>query len=185
MLKSFIPILVLATPALSATIDGLNFCVGTYALCSTSTCQSIPNNTTHVTCACEGPFDGLNVGNTSCKARSDSLISTFSIQEEFTSPTQPPLYSFECKGNNAGHYAVCLDAPCSTETSAIVCTCPLYEGSKFYLGEKCPNGESETEKLCHQLRSTGSASTALTKPSTLFSSFYGNLPTVKTCKTTS
>ena len=181
MLKLIVSALLLATTALSATIDGLNFCVGTYALCSTSTCQSIPGNSSYVTCACEGPFDGLNVGNTTCKERSSSLISTFSLLEEFTSPTQPPLYSFECKGDNAGEYAVCLDAPCSTESGAVICTCPTYKGANFYLGEQCPKDGKATKEICSKIRSTGSASSSLTQLKTLFGSFYGIPPSAKNC----
>ena len=120
--------------------------------------------------------------NTTCKERTQSLISTFSIQEEFTSPIQPPLYSFECTGDNATPWASCLDAPCSTESGFIVCTCPLYKASSnFYLGEKCPTDETETKKLCSQLRSTASGTSDLTSLKTLFGSFYGNPPSVKNC----
>lgn len=181
MFKSILLVFSLAASALSATIDDLNFCIGTYALCATSYCQSIPGNDSHVTCACEGPFDGLNVGHTTCKVRGESLISTFSIQEEFTSSTQPPIYSFECKGDNAGKYAVCLDSPCSTETGAIVCTCPTYNGSNFYEGEKCPKDEAATKKMCSVIRSTNSATTSLTSLKSVVNSFYANPPTVKNC----
>ena len=183
MFTTFIQVLVLATPALSATIGGFNFCIGPYALCSSSYCEPISGNTTHATCTCEGPFNGLNLGNTTCKARSESLISTFSNEEQFKTAIQPPLYTFNCKGDNAGRWADCLDAPCSTETGAVVCTCPTNTGANFYLGEKCPKDASETKKICSQLRSTGATGGGLTKIASLLGSFYGKPPSVSTCKT--
>lgn len=181
MLKSYIPLLLLATPALSTTIQGFNFCDGPYALCSTSFCTKY--NSTHAKCVCEGPFDGLNLGvNTSCKARSESLISTFSNMEEFTTAIQPPLYTFICNGTNAGQYADCLDAPCSTESGGVVCTCPMSSGANYYIGEKCPQNESGMAEICSKIRSTSTTSGGLTKIKSILGGFYANPPTVKECK---
>ena len=179
MSKLSIQILILATSALSTIIDGENYCLGPYALCSTSTCQPIPGN---VTCACEGPFKGINLGNTTCKARSESLISTFSLHEQFESPIQPPIYTFVCEGGNAGPWADCLDAPCSTASGSVVCTCPLQNASSnYYSGQTCPTNALETKKLCAELRSAGGSSGGLESIGVQLSAFYGNPPDPTTC----
>ena len=182
MLKLLFPILILATAALSTIVDGENYCIGPYALCSTSTCQPIPGNSTHVTCACQGPFNEINLGNTTCKARSERLISTFSLREQFTSPVQPPIFTFVCEGDNAGPWADCLDAPCSTASGSVVCTCPLQKASSnYYSGQTCPATAAEAKKLCAELRSAGGSSGGLTSIGAELGGFYANPPKPTTC----
>lgn len=181
---SSLPIwLLFALPlTLSYEIHGNKYCVEGYALCSTAFCNPIPDNSTHVTCQCLGPFSGLNVGNTSCQSRAQRLTSTFSLQNQFTDsiPPQPPLYRVHCTGRYAGQWASCFDAPCSTAQGTVTCTCPLRPKSdNLYLSQECPTTREEYEAACSRLRS--SAMAAAYADEAILQSFYGNPPSYTEC----
>lgn len=193
-------LLLLITGVWSASYNDQTVCVGPYALCATVTCGTIPDNTTHATCSCFGPYEGLNIGNTtSCKDRTDNLLSTFSLVNPYATRSRyssyhgqtheaRPLYAFSCEGNDTAPWAECRDAPCSTESGRVTCTCPIVAAStNLYYGAFCPGSAAEKTELCQTLRATNALPDGLDQ-STIgelvvkqLGAFYGKPPQVLSC----
>lgn len=122
--------LFLASSALGAVYHNEQVCDGPYVLCSAAHCTYLPGNSSFASCSCVGPYDGLNLGlsNNTCKSRTESLISTFSLRNPYAPPSQyetvssggwsrngwggfggpggsqgsvPPVYAIPCTGSNA------------------------------------------------------------------------------------
>lgn len=113
----------LASGALAAVYHNEQVCDGPYALCSAAHCSYLPGNSSFASCSCVGPYTGLNLGlaNNTCKSRTESLISTFSLRNPYAPPSQydtassgsrgafsggsqgsvPPVYAIPCTGSNA------------------------------------------------------------------------------------
>lgn len=192
---SFLATLLLlpALPVLAYEIDGNNYCEGPFALCASGTCQTIAGDSSHLHCTCD-IYNGLNVGTSSCAARVNSLISTYSIINRFPSSSQPPLYSFPCTGANAGVYGSCYGAPCTNNgNGTATCTCPTATGPNHYLGTTCPSSAAQTEALCKQLRVSGPSTTAplagsatatgaaATSTAQILAQFYGTTVPMEKC----
>lgn len=161
--------------------EGYNICIGRYTLCSEARCDAIAGNSTHANCYCEGPFDGLNIGHSSCVQRSESLMSTFSLHNIFPTVDSPITYSVDCVGQDAGVWANCLDAPCSTTTGVAVCNCPIEPVSNNTgLSAVCPQNASALEVYCGTLRSAANAALTSTTQD-LLKSFYGKPPSISAC----
>lgn len=187
MLASLSVLTLLTLAASSTKINGLEYCIGPFALCASSHCTALPGNGSYATCACQGPFtNGLNLGNsTTCKTRSESLISTFSLQQHFDSPIHQPQYTFACDGEDATSWVNCLDAPCSTETGAVVCTCPIQPASaNLYVGPSCPKSAAEKKQMCLQLRATQSLTYFSPAFLQTISGFYANPASPAMCNST-
>lgn len=68
------------------TSGGQRICDGPYALCSSAKCHAIDSDSNHVKCTCEGPLQGLNIANSSCRSRTKQLTSTFSLWDPTAGP---------------------------------------------------------------------------------------------------
>lgn len=176
-LKLLPVVFALSLTSSALNVDGYNLCITPYALCSKAFCRPIPSNSTHVDCYCEGPFDDLNIGQSTCKSRIDSLTSTFSYHNIFPTVHHPVTYMVNCSDQCAGPWADCLDAPCSSTMDNVVCTCPLQPASSnVILSSICPKNGT----LCQNLRSA-IAGTGVGNIGVLLSSFYGNPPSLQSC----
>ncbi|KAF2167412.1 hypothetical protein M409DRAFT_22222 [Zasmidium cellare ATCC 36951] len=154
MLQSTTSLLLLALPTLLHAIETTSspvLCNGPYILCSTALCTTIPGNSTYVTCTCQGPYTGLNIGITTCDDRETYNISSFSFEN-----TASNIYVFPCEGANAGPWAQCNGALCDVPEDGgdITCACPLEVGEHLYYGEECPSSEEGVQEACAMLRST-------------------------------
>ncbi|KAK4508778.1 hypothetical protein PRZ48_002517 [Zasmidium cellare] len=87
MLKS---IVLFAAGALAALYNNDQVCDGPYVLCAAAPCTYLPGNSSYASCSCVGPYTGLNLGtsNDTCKSRTESLISTFSLRNPYAPPSQ-------------------------------------------------------------------------------------------------
>lgn len=175
-------ILVFTAFVQAAQLIGGNFCFGEYALCSSAFCTPVAGNSGMVDCHCYGIYQGLNIGHSSCQSRAENLTSTFSVQNQFASNLQPQAYSLLCSGDDAGPWASCLDAPCTTESGSVVCQCPVQSASEntFYT-ETCPTTAEQLRSVCAQMRSAALNSNTTRENEALLSSFYYPPPTAKAC----
>ena len=136
--------LLLATqPAAADNSGGSRICEGPYALCSSAVCQAMAGDQTHVKCACEGPLNGLNIGDLSCKERTERLTSTFSLLDITSTRAKPAKSLISCAGENKNVWAFCLDAPCSADKGRLSCTCQLKSFSLglCYFRQRVPSGQ--------------------------------------------
>ncbi|KAF2159533.1 hypothetical protein M409DRAFT_30008 [Zasmidium cellare ATCC 36951] len=79
-----------AAGTFAALYHGEQVCDGPYVLCAAAPCTYLPGNSSFATCTCVGPYTGLNLGtsNDTCKSRTESLISTFSLRNPYAPPSQ-------------------------------------------------------------------------------------------------
>ncbi len=87
-----VTILLPITARSADTSGGPRVCDGPYALCSSAKCQAVGGDPSHVKCTCEGPLQGLNIANSSCRARTDRLTSTFSLWAQPRRATSQPSH---------------------------------------------------------------------------------------------
>lgn len=160
---------------------GQRICEGPYALCSSAQCQPVAGDPTRVDCACEGPFNGLNIGNSSCAARIQGLTSTFSLVDPTATKTKSAKPSLACTGDNANRWAFCLDAPCSVVDGKASCQCTLNPVSDYYtFTNACPTDGAALKQACGQIWSAASQ-TELVSGFSQLSPFYGNPPVIAYC----
>ena len=156
-------------------------CLGRYALCSSAQCAPIENDVTHVSCACELPPDGLNIGNSSCQDRARALTSTFSLWDLTETETKAAKHSLACTGENANAWAFCLDATCSVEDGKATCRCALKPASDFYtFTPACPSSDAARAEACGKTWSGALLPELLSGYSQLWS-FYDDIPKLKYC----
>lgn len=180
-LKALLVVTILTHLGYGLNIEGFNICKSHYALCSKALCNPIAGNSTHAECYCEGPFDDLNIGHSSCAERDQSLLSTFSLHNIFQTSYDPVTYRVNCMGQYASAWANCPDALCSTATGAVVCTCPVEAVSNnTNVSPTCPGDGNALKNFCNTLRSAASPDLAGTTQE-LLSSFYSNPPSIQAC----
>ena len=173
--------LLTTNPAAADSSGGTRICEGPYALCSSAKCQPIGGDPAHVKCACEGPLNGLNIGDSSCQSRTDRLTSTFSLWDITATRRKPAKRSISCTGDNANKWAFCLDAPCGVENGAVACTCRLGPASDYIiLTGGCPADDKALRAACAQIWSSASQAELMSGYSQL-TPFYGDPPKIAYC----
>lgn len=175
-------LIVVARSGNAAESGGQILCESRYALCSSALCKPISGNSAEVSCACEGPLNGLNIANSSCKARTDSLTSTFSLHDPSTNGGKAAKSALTCAGNNANVWAFCLDAPCTIENGAPTCRCMLQAKSDFYtFADTCPANVSALRAACGQIWS-GASRPELESGFSQLVPFFGYPPKLEYCQ---
>lgn len=173
--------LLAAGAARADTSGGARICEGPYALCSSAKCQPIDGDPGHVTCACEGPLNGLNIGNSSCLERTQAPISTFSLWDLTATAGKHAKKSLTCAGENAGRWAFCLDGPCKTENGKVSCTCRLQPAAAFVaFVDECPADRAALHAACSQIWSSATTGQLGSGYSQL-AAFYGRPPQIARC----
>jgi hypothetical protein len=171
----------MATARAADTSGGQRICDGPYALCSSARCQTVSGDPAHVICSCEGPLQGLNIGNSSCQSRTDRLTSTFSLRDPTPTGGKPAKPSLACTGANAGKWAFCLDAPCSVDKGTVSCRCSLKPASDYYtFTSVCPTDAPALRATCAEIWSAASQAELQSGFSQL-TPFYGNPPKLTYC----
>jgi hypothetical protein len=168
--------LLLATqPAAADNSGGSRICEGPYALCSSAVCQAMAGDQTHVKCACEGPLNGLNIGDLSCKERTERLTSTFSLLDITSTLTKPAKSLISCAGENKNVWAFCRDAPCSADKGRLSCTCQLNPSPSDYVifASACLADNRALRAACAQIWSSASQAELMSSYSQL-APFYGD-----------
>ena len=166
----------------AADSGGQIICESRYALCSSALCKPIPGSSTEVSCACEGPLNGLNIANSSCKARTDMLKSTFSLHDPSTTGGKSAKSALACVGDNANAWAFCLDAPCTIEAGVATCRCMLQARSDYYtFVDTCPTNASALRAACGQLWS-GASRAELESGFSQLASFFEYPPNLEHCR---
>jgi hypothetical protein len=175
-------LLLAAQASHAADSGGQVICEGRYALCSSALCKPVPGSSTAVNCACEGPLHGLNIANSSCKARADALTSTFSLHDPSTAGGKAAKSALACVGNDANVWAFCLDAPCTIEDGKPTCRCALQPRSDYYtFVGACPAGASALRAACGQIWSAASRA-ELESGYRQLAPFFGYPPSLAYCK---
>jgi len=164
------------------TSGGTRVCEGPYALCSSAQCQPIDGDTRHVTCACEGPLNGLNIGNYSCLKRTEALTSTFSLWDLTPTGNKPAKKSVSCSGENSGKWAFCLDAPCNVENGRVSCKCKLHRAASAFIAfvDQCPADGAALHSICAQIWSSATSKELQSGYSQL-AKFYGAPSEIALC----
>jgi len=163
------------------TSGGQRICDGPYALCSSARCTGIDGDPGHVLCRCEGPLQGLNIGNSSCQARTGRLTSTFSLWDATAAGHKPAKSSLACTGGNAGKWAFCLDAPCELDRGTLSCRCELKPASDYYtFTNACPTDADALRSACAETWSAASQA-ELNSGFSQLTPFYGNPPKLTYC----
>lgn len=171
----------LCLPAFADSSGGQQICEGSYALCSSAACSKDESDPTKVSCICEGPLQGLNVGDSTCQQRAAQLTSTFSLWDLTATATKPAKSSLGCTGANAGEWAFCLDAPCTVTDGVVSCTCSLSTASDYYtFTDSCPTDAAAQTAQCGKLWSAALQAELLSGYSQLWS-FYADIPELVYC----
>jgi hypothetical protein len=171
-----------ARPGNAADSGGQIICDSRYALCSSALCKPIPGSSSEVDCACEVPLNGLNIANSSCKARTDMLKSTFSLHDPSTAGGKAAKSALTCDGDNANVWAFCLDAPCTFENGVPTCRCVLQAKSTYYtFVDTCPSNVSALRAACGQIWS-GASRAELESGFSQLAPFFGYPPNLKYCQ---
>ncbi len=173
--------LLASQPAGADNSGGSRICEGRYALCSSAKCQPIAGDPSHVKCSCEGPLNGLNIGDSSCESREDHLTSTFSLWDITATHRKPAKTTISCAGDNANKWAFCLDAPCGADKGAVSCKCQLSAASDYIiLTSACPTDGKALHAACAQIWSSASQAELMSGYSQL-APFYGRPPKIAYC----
>ncbi len=161
---------------------GTRICEGPYTLCSSALCQPIAGEPKQVKCACEGPLNGLNIGNTSCAVRTSRPTSTFSLWDLTATGTKPAKKSLTCSGENAGKWAFCLDAHCAVENGEVSCKCTLQQKPSSFIAfvDECPADGAALHRICGQIWSSATPKELKSGYSQL-TPFYGEPPEIALC----
>lgn len=161
---------------------GQVICLGRYALCSSAQCTVIAGDKEHVSCACELPPEGLNIGDSTCQQRAQKLTSTFSLWDLTATKDKKAKRSIACTGEHAGAWAFCLDAPCTEESDGkATCTCKLMPKSDYYTFIRdCPPSGSALADTCGKIWSGALQAELLSGYSQLWS-FYADIPKLEYC----
>ena len=168
-------------PADADSSGGTRICDGRYALCSSARCQPIDGDPTHVQCSCEGPLNGLNIGDSSCQSRTDRLTSTFSLWDITATRHKPAKRPVSSTGANANKWAFCLDAPCSADKGGVSCKCLLNAASDYTIfSSSCPTDDKALHAACAEIWSSASQAELMSGYSQL-TPFYGNRPNLAYC----
>jgi len=168
-------------PARADSSGGTRICEGQYALCSSAKCQAINGDPTHVKCFCEGPLNGLNIGDSSCQARTQQLTSTFSLWDLTATPRKPAKTPVSCTGADANKWAFCLDAPSSADRGGVSCACQLSPASDYTIfAPACPADAAGLHHACAQIWSSASQA-ELTSGYSQLAPSYGNPPKLAYC----
>lgn len=139
------------------------------------------NDPGKVFCDCEGPLEGLNVGDSSCQQRAAKLTSTFSLWDLTATTSRPAKHSLGCTGTDAGAWAFCLDAPCEIVDGQVKCHCALSAASEYYtFTGQCPADAKERHAECGKLWSGALQAELLSGYSQLWS-FYADIPRLEYC----
>jgi len=177
-----IALLVLGAEAVRADSSGGQIiCLGRYALCSSAQCTPVANDKEHVSCACEVPPEGLNIGDSTCQQRAQKLTSTFSLWDLTATKDKKAKRAMACTGDHAGPWAFCLDAPCTEKDGKATCTCKLMPKSDYYTFIRdCPSSNSALADTCGKIWSGALQAELLSGYSQLWS-FYANIPKLEYC----
>jgi len=167
--------------AFADSSGGQLICDGTYALCSSAACEKDPDDPSKSQCRCEGPLQGLNVGDSTCLARAAQLTSTFPLWDLTATPTKPAKRSLGCTGKDAGEWAFCLDAPCEVAEGVVTCRCSVTAASDYYtFTDRFPADPAEQSKLCGGLWSAALQAELMSGYSQLWL-FYADIPKLEYC----
>ena len=168
-------------PAQADGSGGTRICDGRYVLCSSAQCRRIPGDPTHVTCSCEGPLNGLNIGDSSCQSRTEKPTSTFSLYDLMAASNRRAKVPVSCSGANANTWAFCLDAPCIAAKGGVSCTCKVAPASDYTVfAVACPKDKAALEAVCTKIWSSASQA-ELTSGYSQLTPFYGNPPKLTYC----
>jgi hypothetical protein len=173
---------VYSVPVLADSSGGQLICEGTYALCSSAACTKSSKHPGNADCRCEGPLQGLNVGDSTCQSRAAKLTSTFSLWDLTATPSKPAKHSLGCTGDEGGEWAFCLDAPCEVGADGTVtCHCKVSAASEYYtFSDTCPADAREQHAICGKLWSGALQAELLSGYSQLWS-FYADIPKLEYC----
>lgn len=176
-----IALLVLATETRADSSGGQVICLGRYALCSSAQCTPIADDKEHVSCACEVPPEGLNIGDSTCQQRAQTLTSTFSLWDLTATKDKKAKHAMACTGDHAGAWAFCLDAPCVEKDGRATCTCKLMPKSDYYTFIRdCPSFDTTLAETCSKIWSGALQAELLSGYSQLWS-FYADIPKLQYC----
>ncbi|SFN22365.1 hypothetical protein [Dokdonella immobilis] len=170
------------TLARANSSGGQQICDGRYALCSSAACSIDAKDPQHATCRCEGPLDGLNIGDSTCQSRAATLTSTFSVWDLTRTAKKAAKHSLACTGEDAGVWAFCLDAPCAVHADgSVTCHCTMSEASDYYtFTDACPADAKARHAACGRVWSAALQAELLSGYSQLWS-FYADIPKLEYC----
>ena len=129
-------------------------------------------------CSCEGPLNGLSIGDSSCGSREDRLTSTFSLWDLTATRRKPAKTTISCNGENANKWAFCLDARCSADKGGVSCKRqPVPASDYIILTSARPADGKALHAACAQVWSSASQAELMSGYSQL-APFYGAPPKI-------